>query len=393
MRVAFGIIGGSFWTGGLNYIESLVSALHDHQSAGITPVLFATPDADAAALDRLSRFLTEPPHISPAWRRSGSIGLARKAAGAVLQRDLIAERALRRMAADAVFQTSVWYGMRFRIPTVAWIPDFQHRACPSMFTWRQRITRDLGYRLLSYSANALMVSSNTAREDCLRLFPRAAARCHPLPFVPRQDPLVPVDSLGPLLERYGLPRKFLFLPNQLWRHKNHLAVIAALRLMQESPDRPVIVACGNPDDYRNPDHPKRVIAEAASPDVAEHFRFLGMIPRQDLSGLMRLSAATVNPSLFEGWSTTVEESKALGVPLLLSDIPVHREQAGDRARYFDPYSVESIASALRAAWQAVDAGPRPDAEAAAQSTQGHARAVFAEAFASIVRAAVADCTR
>lgn len=393
MRVAFGIIGGSFWTGGLNYIESLVSALHEHPAAGIDPVLFASPDADAATLERLSRFLNERPHISPAWRRTGPVRIARKAAAAVLQRDLIAERALQRMAADVVFQNSVWYGMRFRIPTVAWIADFQHRACPNMFTWRQRVNRDFGYGLLSRSANALMVSSNAARADCLRLFPRAASRCHALPFVPRQDPLAPVESLGLLLDRYGLPRKFLFLPNQLWRHKNHLAVIAALRLMGHSPDRPVIVACGNPDDYRNPEHPKRVIAEAASPDVADNFRFLGMIPRQDLSGLMRLSAATVNPSLFEGWSTTVEESKALGVPLLLSDIPVHREQAGDRAQYFDPHNPESIASVLRAAWQALDAGPRPGAEAAAQATHVRARAAFAEGFASIALSAVADYRR
>lgn len=390
MRVAFGIIGGSYWTGGLNYLESLVSAIHEHRTLGITPVLFASPEADPAALDRLAPFLTEPPHISPAWRRTGAVGVARKLGGAILQRDLIAERALRRMSADVVFQNSVWYGMRFRIPTVAWIADFQHRGCPDMFTWRQRLNRDIGYRLLSYSANAIMVSSNAAREDCMRLFPAAAGRCHALPFVPRQDALAPVAALGPLLERYGLPRKFLFLPNQLWRHKNHLAVIAALRLMRGSPECPVVVACGNPDDYRNPEHPRRVIAEAGAPDVASHFRFLGMIPRQDLSGLMRLSAATVNPSLFEGWSTTVEESKALGVPLLLSDIPVHREQAGERAQYFDPHSPESIASTLRDAWQRLDAGPRPEAEASAQSMHVRARAAFAERFAAIVNSAVAS---
>lgn len=393
MRVAFGIIGGSFWTGGLNYLESLISALHEHPAAGVTPVLFASPDADAAALGRLSRFLSEPPHVSGAWRRSGAVGAARKVAGAVLQRDFIAERALRRISADVVFQHSVWYGMRFRIPTVAWIADFQHRGCPDMFSPGQRLKRDIGYRLLSHSASAIMVSSNAARSDCIRLFPHSATRCHALPFVPRQDALAPIDSLHPLRERYGLPGKFLFLPNQLWRHKNHLTVIAALRLMRHEPDCPTIVACGNPEDYRDPDHPRRVIAEASEPGVAEHFRFLGMIPRQDLSGLMRLSAATVNPSLFEGWSTTVEESKGLGVPLLLSDIPVHREQAGNCARYFDPRSPESIASTLREAWPSLAAGPRPEAEAAALATHVTARAAFAERFAAIARAAMVSRRR
>jgi hypothetical protein len=66
MRVAFGIIGGAFWTGGLNYLESLVSALQDRRNLGITPVLFAGPDADPSILDRLAPFFPEAPHISPA---------------------------------------------------------------------------------------------------------------------------------------------------------------------------------------------------------------------------------------------------------------------------------------------------------------------------------------
>ena len=388
MRVAFGFIGGSFWTGGLNYLESLLSALHEHPSAGVTPVLFASPDADPAVLSRLSRFLSEPPHVSDAWRRHGRVGIMRKLTGVALQRDVIAERALRTMAADVVFQHSVWYGLRFRVPTVAWIADFQHRACPGMFTAGQRLKRDIGYRLLTHSASAVMVSSNAARADCIGLFPHARQRCHALPFVPLQDARAPVESLASLRDRYGVPQKFLFLPNQLWRHKNHLAVIAAIRILRQSPDCPVIVACGNPEDYRDPEHPRRVIAEASAPGISDHFRFLGMIPRQDLSGFMRLSAATVNPSLFEGWSTTVEESKSLGVPLLLSDIPVHHEQAGQGAQYFDPNSPESIAATLREAWQRLESGPRPDAEAAALANYPRARAEFAQRFAAIASSAM-----
>jgi hypothetical protein len=36
------------------------------------------------------------------------------------------------------------------------------------------------------------------------------------------------------------------------------------------------------------------------------------------------------------------------VPLLLSDIPVHREQAGGKAMYFDPHSADSAADAISA---------------------------------------------
>ncbi len=42
---------------------------------------------------------------------------------------------------------------------------------------------------------------------------------------------------------------------------------------------------------------------------------------------MLCSTALINPSQFEGWSTTVEEAKSLGVKMLLSDLEVHKEQA------------------------------------------------------------------
>ena len=86
--------------------------------------------------------------------------------------------------------------------------------------------------------------------------------------------------------------------------------------------------------------------ELQTTGLRSQYRLLGMIPRDDLYALMHASAAVLNPSLSEGWSTTVEEARSLGAPLLLSDLPVHREQAGDEASYFDRYSSDSLAAAL-----------------------------------------------
>lgn len=50
--------------------------------------------------------------------------------------------------------------------------------------------------------------------------------------------------------------------------------------------------------------------------------------------LLRAATALINPSRLEGWSTTVEEAKSFGVPMILSDIDVHREQTDGEASYF-----------------------------------------------------------
>ena len=65
-----------------------------------------------------------------------------------------------------------------------------------------------------------------------------------------------------------------------------------------------------------------------------------MLPRAHVFRLMRQSLAVLQPSLFEGWSTSVEEAKSVGKRMILLDIPVHREQDPPRALFFDPRDAE-----------------------------------------------------
>jgi hypothetical protein len=62
----------------------------------------------------------------------------------------------------------------------------------------------------------------------------------------------------------------------------------------------------------------------------------------------------INPSNFEGWSTTVEEGKALGKMLILSKIDVHLEQNPPRCIYFDQSNAEELAQAMWNTWDSFD---------------------------------------
>ena len=139
-----------------------------------------------------------------------------------------------------------------------------------------------------------------------------------------------------LPQGYNLPEHFFYLPNQFWRHKNHRIVIEALHISKQKGYDLVVAASGKPEDHRHSHHYETLQSLVHSRGLADNFRFLGMVPRQHVFALMRACTALVNPSLSEGWSTTVEEAKLLGVPMLLSNLRVHMEQAGDSARYFDP---------------------------------------------------------
>ena len=72
----------------------------------------------------------------------------------------------------------------------------------------------------------------------------------------------------------------------------------------------------------------------ATADLAGQIIFLGQIPYADLVNLMRAAAVVIQPSLFEGWCTIVQDAKAIGRPLICSDLSVHREQAPDAIGFF-----------------------------------------------------------
>jgi len=280
-----------------------------------------------------------------------------------------------------VFQHAAWYGLWFPIPALAWIADFQHRRLPQMFSRTNRLKRNLGYWALSHCATQLMVSSQDARRDCEAYFPRSHGRITVLPFC--VTPPDPVQALSPdeVRKLHGLPSRYFYMPNQLWRHKNHLLIVEALKLLKQQGLNVVIACTGKAADSRNPGHPQAVIDAVSACGLESELRFLGMVPYEHVMPLARGSLALINPSLFEGWSTTVEEAKALGVPMLLSNIPLHREQAGTNAHYFDPQNADAAAECIASAWKNLpDATHHQAAEGLALLAYGAARKKFSQEF-------------
>ena len=384
-RVAFTVFGGDGWTGGINYLRNLLSALADLPARPVEAVLFVAPETPAESVAVLLPFLAQPPVVVPGWGAGIGSRALRLLGSAVLQRDFVSLRAFRAQRIDVVFQHAAWYGYWFPVPTLAWIADFQHRQLPQMFSTANRLKRDFGYGALSRCATRLMVSSEDARQDCERFFPASRGRVTVLPFC--VTPPDPARQLHPqdVRRQHDLPERFFYMPNQLWRHKNHWVVIEALRLLKLRGQSVVVACTGKAADSRNPEHPAQVLALAKQYGLENEFRFLGLVPYAHVMPLARATLALINPSLFEGWSTTVEEAKALGVPMLLSDISLHREQTEGLALYFDPHRAEEVAACLADAWIALpDATSRLGTEEQALLQYAQKRLAFAESFAETV---------
>jgi hypothetical protein len=62
--------------------------------------------------------------------------------------------------------------------------------------------------------------------------------------------------------------------------------------------------------------------------------------------LMKYSLSVINPSKSEGLSNSVEQAKALAKNVILSNIPVHKEQLSDNFYYFNPNDNRKLASLM-----------------------------------------------
>ena len=363
-RVAFIFrAGAGGWLGGVNYVRNLLTALDAAGADGVEPVLFVASSLDRGVLDGFPPVETVATETLEPARHDRALRVLTLERG---RADTALDAVLRRHGI-ALLSHSVLMG-RPRVPAMGWIPDFQHRRLPEQFGWVERRERDLDFRRIARRSRRVIVSSHDAERDLAAFSAEGAARAAVLPFA-----VAPVDAGqdNAVVQRLGLGR-YVHLPNQLWRHKNHALVVEALGLLRQRGSDVVVVATGDGHDHRAPGHREALLSRARVLGFGNRFQLLGRVPYDDMVALMRGAHVLLNPSLFEGWSTTVEEGRALGKRMVLSDLPVHREQDPPGATYFDPRDAVALADALQAAWDGP--GDVVDAAQAARAARERHRA-------------------
>lgn len=257
-------------------------------------------------------------------------------------------RLLRENAVDVVVPLRDHTIYRIQGAVVGWIPDLQHFRLPDLFTERDIQLRDAMISAVAQRSSLVILSSESAKQDFKTFAPEFYGKARVLSFSSMlwNEPLEDSDSV---VLKYNLPDKYALVPNQFWKHKNHAILPPALALLRDAGGRLPLVLTGLPCDYRDFEnrHLSRFFQLCSEHGVRGQVIFLGQVPYRDLISIMRRAELVIQPSFFEGWSTSIEDCKALGKPLACSDIPVHREQAPAGTLFFDPGCPASLAKCLR----------------------------------------------
>lgn len=378
MRICLRLLGGDSWLGGVYYTQNLIrclAALPPEERAALH-ITLQVPRGSEKHAEPVAGLVDYVVVLGPLGRNFGAAG--RWIAGRFRSPW---SRRFRRY--DFVYPASAQ--ARGLSPGAGWIPDFQHRHLPELFSEAERVARDRSHLNIARGADRVVLSSRMAADDFLRFYPESAHKAKVLRFTSViEDEWLKTRS-GPVIAARGLPTRFFLVSNQFWIHKNHRLVVEAAGECAGRGNPVHVVFTGGFHDPRAQDYVGGLRRRIAELGLTAHMHIVGQIPRAEQIQLFRECLAVIQPSKFEGWSTVIEDARALGKQVFMSKFPVHLEQAPPAGRYFADDDPSALAALLLERAQDPRSGYDAETETRAIAESHGARARVGREFLAIAR--------
>ena len=109
----------------------------------------------------------------------------------------------------------------------------------------------------------------------------------------------------------------------------------------------IFIFSGELNDYRNENYIQKILLFIKKNKLNNKIKILGNIKYNEVISLMIWSIGVINPSLYEGWSTSVEEAKIYKKRLIISNIDVHKEQINNQTNFFDINNPKNLSDKIR----------------------------------------------
>lgn len=347
LNIGFMISPSSDWLGGLNYYKNLFFAINRSCKNNVQLFVFVSKNIDSSIINEVVGSLSAIKLVkTPLLTKYSFPWFIWRITKKTLKSDFIVYVYLRKYKID-IYSHCALKTNRF-VKTLNWIPDFQHLYYPEYFPGKKLLERELQIRDVCRHSTAILLSSYNSQNDLNTYYQKYAKKSYVLPFVSQMPSSfydLNLTERELIVAKYSKGRKFIYLPNQFWQHKNHIIVFKAVSLLKKEGTIVDLICSGSYLDHRNNEYMDLIWNTLDIFDIKDCVNLVGIIPYKDVCTLIKHSLCVINPSLFEGWSSTVEECKSINKTMIISDIPVHRQQYPE-ALFFDPNNFYDLAKLL-----------------------------------------------
>lgn len=223
--------------------------------------------------------------------------------------------------------------------------DLEHRVQPyfpevsvSGWNWDKR---EQFYQYVLPRAAYVITGTQAGKQEVVNFYGIPAERVRVLPFAaPGSISRVGTENAP----GSPLPKSpYLFYPAQFWPHKNHVALLLALKILVERERLDFSIVFTGSDKGNRP-YVQRVVTDLGLNDRV-HFR--GFVSREELMHLYQNAFALVFPSFFGPDNIPPLEAFALGCPVIAARVSGAEEQMGDAALLFDPRDEARLAATIK----------------------------------------------
>lgn len=236
-------------------------------------------------------------------------------------------------------------GLPAKIRKILTVHDLVWKRYPETMEWRNSIVHRLFAERSVREADRITADSASTKRDLellLRVRSTKIEVAH-LGVSSHFRPHDPAVAAQCIARKFGVSEKYICAVGTVEPRKNLAALVEAIGILKKQGKltHQLVVAGGKgwgkskaSEWIRN--------RELTEGDV----RFLGFIPEEDLPLLYSGAALFVFPSIYEGFGLPLLEAMACGAPVASSNRSSLPEVAGDSGLYFDPGSVDEIASTI-----------------------------------------------
>lgn len=213
------------------------------------------------------------------------------------------------------------------------LPEFPEMTAGDIWTQRERM-----YRKMLYRASYVLTGNETGRKEIIDNYAIPYNRIKIAPF-PLSD-FCYGDEKKP---DFKLEDNYFVYPAQFWPHKNHIRIIKAFKILREKYNTaPTIYFTGS--DKSNMSYIRELIAKY---NLEKQVIITGFLKSEELKYIIKHAKAMIYASLFGPNNLPPMEAAYLGCPVLITDIPGHREEMKDAALYFDGYDEQDLADKIK----------------------------------------------
>jgi len=229
--------------------------------------------------------------------------------------------------------------LTLKVPSITSLHDIQHLLFPKNFTFFERQYRDLLTNSTIKHSTSLQVSSNFIKRNILQFFSKNISN-----KIYKIEEGVSNNFKN---NKSIYNKNFLFLPAQIWSHKNHLLVLKALKYFYEKNKKKITLVMTG----QNFNGGKTIFKYVKDNQKYLNVKYLGKVSFKKILYLYNSARFVICPSLYESSSLPIFEGIKIRKPIIASDINPHKElKEIFKINFFKKNSAISLAKLLKKIW-------------------------------------------